>query len=144
MPTCPPPRSTPEPTPKPNAKPSKAPTSHSPLSPCLTGQQTKISSHGSTASASNTIGLCGRNQHARLCYQRRCYYRPHNPAIHIMPQDMGRDVLGGDPGACRGCCGGVDLDALRDGVGAHLPDGAAGGEHEAAGSGGVLAVPLAQ
>src|SRR5271165_971516 len=61
-----------------------------------------------------------------------------------MPQDMGGDVLGGDPGACRGCCGGVDLDALGGGVGAHLPGGAAGGKHEAAGAGRVLAVPLPQ
>src|SRR5215471_7484638 len=89
MPTCPPPRSTPEPTPKPNAKPSKAPTSRSPLSPYLTGQQTKISSHGSTASASNTIGLCGRNEPAWLCYQRRCCCQPHNPAIHIMTEHVG-------------------------------------------------------
>src|SRR5271165_4881522 len=86
MPTCPPPRSTPAPTPKPNAKPSRAPTSRSPPNPWPTGQQTKISSHGSTASASNTIGLCGRNRHAWLCYQRRCCCQPHNPAIHIMTQ----------------------------------------------------------
>src|SRR5271165_6144832 len=96
MPTCPPPRSTPAPTPKPNAKPSRAPTSRSPPNPWPTGQQTKISSHGSTASASNTIGLCGRNRHARLCYQRRCCCQPHNPAIHIMPQDMGAEVGAGE------------------------------------------------
>src|SRR6266566_10080454 len=57
---------------------------------------------------------------------------------------MGGDVLGGDAGTGRRCRRGVDLDALRDGVGAHLPGGAAGGEHEAAGTGGVLAVPLPQ
>src|SRR6266404_7268009 len=87
MPTCPQPRSTPAPTPKPNAKPSRAPASRSPPNPWPTGQQTKISSHGSTASASNTIGLCGRNEHARLCYQRRCSCQPHNPAIHVMADD---------------------------------------------------------
>src|SRR6266481_7188506 len=30
--------------------------------------------------------LCGRNQHARLCYQGRCCFRPHNTAVHIMTE----------------------------------------------------------
>jgi hypothetical protein len=34
-------------------------------------QRTKISSNGSTDSVSNTTGLCGRNEHAPLCHQRR-------------------------------------------------------------------------
>src|SRR5712692_9565127 len=93
------PRSTPEPTPKPNAKPSKAPTSRSPPSPCPTGQQTRTSSNGSTDSASNTTGLCGRNQHARLCYQGRCCFRPHNTAVHIMPERVWCYVLGCQGGA---------------------------------------------
>ena len=48
------------------------------------------------------------------------------------------------PGHAAAAARGVDLDALRNGVGAHLPGGAAGGEHETAGAGGVLAVPLPQ
>src|SRR6266705_594181 len=95
MPTCPQPRSTPAPTPKPNAKPSRAPTSRSPPNPCPTGQQTKISSNGSTASASNTIGLCGRNEPAWLCCQRRSCFRPHNPAVHIMAEDVRADAAAG-------------------------------------------------
>ena len=61
-----------------------------------------------------------------------------------MPQDMRGDVLGGDAGTCGCCCRGVDPDAFRDGVDAHFPGGAAGGEHESAGGGGVLALPEPQ
>ena len=70
-----------------------------------------------------------------------CGLQPHREG---MPKDMGGDVLGGDAGTCRGCLAGVDLDAPGNGVGAHLPGGAVGGEHEDAEAGGVLALPLPQ
>src|SRR6266704_2635539 len=41
-------------------------------------------------------GLCGRNEPAWLCYQRRCCFRPHNPAIHIMAEGVRADGLGGE------------------------------------------------
>src|SRR5260370_29539514 len=115
------PRSTPEPTPKPNAKPSKAPTSRSPPSPCPTGQQTRTSSNGSTDSASNTTGLCGRNQHARLCYQGRCCFRPHNTAVHIMPERVRGDVLAGDGRAARRGGRGLVADEALDGSPCSVP-----------------------
>src|SRR5689334_22629162 len=112
MPTCPQPRSTPAPTPKPNAKPSRAPTSPSPPNPCPTGHQTKISSNGSTASASDTIELCGRNEPTWLRYQRRCCFRPHNPAVHIMPQGVRGDLPAGQGRAGGGVLGHESLDGV--------------------------------
>src|SRR6185437_10655268 len=106
----------------------KPPTSRSPPSPCPTGQQTKISDLGSTASASNTIGLCDRNQHARLCYQRRCYCRLHNTAVHIMTKDVGGDLLLAQGGAGRRGGGGVPGDAPFQRVPAQR--GAAAGHEE--------------
>src|SRR5271167_1556047 len=93
MPTSQPPRSTPAPTQRPNAKPSRPPTSHSPPSPCPAGQPTEISSNGSTRSADNRPDyVAGTGPGARPSTG-NTPARPHNPAVHIMAQDVRGDRL---------------------------------------------------
>ncbi len=55
-----------------------------PERPCPTGQQTRISSNGSTTPAGKTPGYVAGNGPARRRRQRKHPYRPHNPAVHVM------------------------------------------------------------